>query len=72
MMQLLDPDSRHASFDASKHVPAIAGIKPAPEATNVNVNTAVAGYVIMLGPRSSGPPDVIIGGELPAPPASDE
>jgi hypothetical protein len=30
------------------------------------------GLVIMLGTRSGGLPDVIIGGELPAPPASDE
>jgi hypothetical protein len=72
--ELLDCDSHKVCLDAAKHLLSIDGIKPAPAATNLSINTAV-GYVILLGPRSGGtaaPEDVIIGGELPAPAASHE
>jgi hypothetical protein len=46
MNQLLDAESEHVSLDASKHVLAIAGIKPANDAQlTVNVDIK-AGYVI--------------------------
>jgi pantoate kinase len=46
--ELVDAGSEHVSLDASKHVLAIAGIKPAQDA-QVSVNIAIkAGYVIDL------------------------
>jgi hypothetical protein len=46
--ELLDAESEHVSLDATKHMLAIEGIKPAAEpTTNVNLNVR-AGYVIML------------------------
>jgi hypothetical protein len=48
LVELLDASSEHVSLDASKHLLAIEGIKPAAEPiANVNVNVR-AGYVIML------------------------
>ena len=56
LVQLLDADSEHVTFDAVKHTLAIAGIKPAPDA-QVNVNIDIkAGYVIDLAPRSPSDP----------------
>jgi len=46
--ELIDAGSEHVSLDASKHVLAIAGIKPAADA-QVSVNIDIkAGYVIDL------------------------
>jgi hypothetical protein len=46
--ELLDAESEHVSLDASKHVLAIAGIKPTADA-QVSVNIDIkAGYVIDL------------------------
>ncbi len=53
--QLVDASSEHVSFDATKHVLALAGIKPAADA-QVSVNIDIkAGYVIDLSdnPRPS-------------------
>jgi hypothetical protein len=48
MVELLDAGSEHVSLDASKHIAAIAGIKPAADA-QVSVNIDIkAGYVIDL------------------------
>lgn len=45
---LIDAKSEHVSADVSKHVLAIAGIKPAPDA-NLNLSVEVkAGYIIDL------------------------
>ena len=45
---MIDAGSEHVSADVSKHMLAIAGIKPAAEATAlVNINIK-AGYVIDL------------------------
>jgi hypothetical protein len=56
LMELIDAASEHVSADVSKHMLAIAGIKPAAEPTTlVNVNIR-AGYVIDL---SDDPPRTI-------------
>ena len=48
MVELIDAGSEHVSLDASKHVAAIAGIKPTADA-QVSVNIDIkAGYVIDL------------------------
>jgi len=61
LAELIDSGSEHVSFDASKHVLAIAGIKPAADA-QVNVNLELrAGYVISLEERD-GPAAKIISG----------
>lgn len=57
LVELLDSSSEHVSFEASKHMLGIAGIRPAAEA-QVSVNIELkAGYVIDLseGPRPSFP-----------------
>jgi hypothetical protein len=49
LVELLDASSEHVSLDASKHLLAIEGIKPAAEPiANVNFNVRSAGYVIWL------------------------
>lgn len=52
VLELIDASSEHVSLDASKHVLAIEGIKPA-DGSQVTVNVAVSpGYVIdMRDPR---------------------
>jgi hypothetical protein len=65
LLELLDADSEHVSFDASKHVLAIAGIAPAATpgiAINVDVK---AGYVIDLS--SDDRPMRIVAGHQSAP-----
>jgi hypothetical protein len=58
LVELIDAGSEHVSADVSKHVLAIAGIKPAAEATAlVNINIKAAGYVIDL---SDDPPAKVI------------
>jgi hypothetical protein len=53
--QLVDAASEHVSFDASKHVLALAGIKPSPD-TQVSVNIELkAGYVLDLREPASMP-----------------
>jgi hypothetical protein len=48
LVELIDAGSEHVSADVSKHMLAIAGIKPAAEpTTSVNINIK-AGYVIDL------------------------
>jgi hypothetical protein len=48
LVELLDASSEHVSLDASKHLLAIEGIKPAAEPiANININIK-AGYVIDL------------------------
>lgn len=48
IVELIDAGSEHVSLDASKHVLAIEGIKPANE-SQVNVNVGVSvGYVLDL------------------------
>jgi hypothetical protein len=56
MVELVDCDSNATAFDASKHILAIAGIKPAADA-QVSVNIDIkAGYVIDLtDDRKAGP-----------------
>ena len=51
LVELIDSESEHVSADVSKHMLAIAGIKPAAEpTTNVNINIR-AGYVIDLSDK---------------------
>jgi hypothetical protein len=51
LVELIDSDSQHTSFDATKHTLAIAAIKPAAE-PNVSLNFEVkAGWVIDLSGR---------------------
>jgi len=76
IMELLDSDSDHVSFDASKHVLSIAGIKPASDA-NVNLNIELqAGFVIDLSePGESRPMKVVSSVEAPlksSPPSKSE
>jgi hypothetical protein len=48
LIELIDAGSEHVSLDASKHILAIGGIKPA-EHAHVSVNVEIkAGYVIDL------------------------
>lgn len=55
---LIDSASDHVAFDASKHVLAIAGIKPVAE-PQVSVNIDVrAGYVIDLSEYVEQPKDM--------------
>lgn len=50
-VELIDAESEHVGFDASKHVLGIAGIKPAADAQlTVNIEQK-AGYVIVLDGR---------------------
>jgi hypothetical protein len=57
LVELIDASSEHVSADVSKHMLAIAGIKPtATPMTNVNINIQ-AGYVIDL---SDDPPAKVI------------
>lgn len=50
-VELIDGESEHVAFDASKHVLAIHGIKPAQDAQlSVNIDIK-AGYVIDLSGR---------------------
>jgi hypothetical protein len=59
MVDLIDCDSLTTSFDASKHVLAIAGIKPSSDA-QVSVNIDIkAGYVIDLS-EDKRPPAITI------------
>ncbi len=63
MVELMDAGSEHVSLDASKHVAAIAGIKPSQDA-QVSVNIDVkAGFVIDISepgqPRDVTPARVI-------------
>ena len=59
VLELVDAASEHVSLDASKHVLAIEGIKPASD-SQVNVNVGVSvGYILDLSPGSAphnGPP----------------
>jgi hypothetical protein len=72
IMELIDADSEHVSFDASKHVLSIAGIKPTPDA-NVNFNLEVrAGYVIDLTRRGDETPLRIVSPISPAPAVTDD
>jgi|ERR1700680_1103912 hypothetical protein len=51
LVQLIDSESEHVSFDATKHTLAIAAIKPAAE-PNISLNIEMrAGYVIDLSDR---------------------
>jgi hypothetical protein len=51
--ELINAESEHVSFDASKHVLAIAGIKPVGESPiNLNFDAPKAGYVIILAGRA--------------------
>jgi hypothetical protein len=51
--ELIDASSEHVSFDASKHVLAVAGIKPAVDPSiNFNIDVPHAGYVIDLSGRN--------------------
>jgi len=47
LVELLDAGSEHVSLDASKHMLAIAGIKPAAQPTT-NLNIQVAGWALDL------------------------
>lgn len=59
--ELLDAGSEHVSLDASKHVLAIAGIKPLETGNNINIGINVApGYVIdMRDPRDARPVETL-------------
>jgi hypothetical protein len=51
MLELIHSDSSRTSFEASRHVLALSGLKPAPDA-NVSVNLELkAGYIIDLTER---------------------
>jgi hypothetical protein len=51
LMELVDASSEHVSLDASRHMLAIAGIKPAADA-QVSVNIDIkAGYVIDISDK---------------------
>jgi hypothetical protein len=53
--ELMDASSEHVSFEASKHVLAIAGIEPSTDA-QVSVNIDIkAGYVIDVSPQANQP-----------------
>lgn len=59
--QLMDASSEHVSLDASKHVLAIANIRPPEDGRGVNVNVGVSvGYVIDLAGTAQSPsaPDI--------------
>jgi hypothetical protein len=73
IMELIDADSEHVSFDASKHVLAVAGIKPTPDA-NVNLNIDIkAGYVIDLSkPGDERPMKIVGGADAPALPLTGD
>jgi hypothetical protein len=61
LSELVDAGSEHVSFDASKHILAIAGIKPATD-PQLNVNIELkAGYVIDLSEPDQ-PAAKIVGG----------
>lgn len=48
LVDLIDSQSDHVSFDAAKHVLAIEGVRPDPNpAVNVNVGVSV-GYIVKL------------------------
>ena len=71
-VQLIDAKSEHVSHDASKHVLAIAGIKPAAD-PNVNLNVSVkAGYILDLR-EPGGEMKIIAGADAIAlPPPAEE
>jgi hypothetical protein len=49
IVELLDSESDHVSFDAARRVLSIGGIKPSADAGSINVNLNIrAGYVIDL------------------------
>jgi hypothetical protein len=51
LVELIDSESEHVSFDATKHTLAIAAIKPAAE-PNISLNIEMrAGYVIDLSDK---------------------
>jgi hypothetical protein len=50
--ELVDADSEHVSFDASRHALAVAGYKPADQPVVVNNFNVISGYVIDLSPDS--------------------
>jgi hypothetical protein len=65
LVELIDASSEHVSADVSKHMLAIAGIKPTAEpAALVNINIR-AGYVIDL---SDDPPSAKVINMTPTPP----
>lgn len=67
VLELLDAGSEHVSFEASKHVLAIAGIKPTADA-QVSVNIDIkAGFVIDL----TEPPKPVTGAQLTQGPVID-
>lgn len=59
MMELINANSEHVSFDASKHVLALAGIKP-PEQAQIAVSIDLkAGYVIDLSEDGHDPVRIV-------------
>lgn len=60
VVELLDASSEHVSLDASKHVLAIANIRPPEDGRGVQVNVGVSvGYVLDLRPDApSHAPDI--------------
>jgi hypothetical protein len=59
LVELIDSGSEHVSFDASKHVLAIAGIKPASDPqVSINLEAPRAGYVILLNEPREPPKDI--------------
>jgi lambda repressor-like predicted transcriptional regulator len=51
LIELIDAESEHVSADVSKHIAAIAGIKPSADAqVSVNMNIT-AGYVVDISPE---------------------
>jgi hypothetical protein len=56
-VELLDCDSLHVRSDASTFVLGVAGIKPTPDPNiSLNIGSARAGYVIILGEERVTPP----------------
>jgi hypothetical protein len=71
--ELLDASSEHVSLDASKHVLAIAGIKPVEQGTNISIiNNVAPGYVIdMRDPRDARTIDAVPVIHTPSTPKAD-
>jgi hypothetical protein len=56
MLELIHAQSEHVSFDASRHVLALANIKPPEQAPQLAVDVTVrAGYVISIEERDDPP-----------------
>jgi hypothetical protein len=52
LVELMDASSEHVSADVSRHVLAIANIRPPETGANININNSISvGYVIDIAPQ---------------------